>query len=85
MTHRWTPKDIKAAAVARVVAGDDVGEIARDAGVKFQTVYRWVKQAGAVAPTKALARERDQRLSRIQQDVTAIREALVARGIIAPE
>ncbi|GAA0592956.1 hypothetical protein GCM10009416_34210 [Craurococcus roseus] len=30
-------------------------------------------------------RERDQRLSRIQQDVTAIREALVARGIIAPE
>ena len=62
MAHRWTPKDIKAAAVARVVAGDDVSEIARDAGVKFQTVYRWVKHAGAVPPTKALARERDQRL-----------------------
>lgn len=62
MAHRWTPKDIKAAAVARVVAGDDVGEITRDAGVKFQTVYRWVKRAGAVAPAKALARQRDQRL-----------------------
>lgn len=36
MTHRWTPKDIKAAAVARVVAGDAVSEIARDAGVKFR-------------------------------------------------
>ena len=48
--------------MARVVAGDDVSEIARDAGVKFQTVYRWVKHAGAVPPTKALARERDQRL-----------------------
>lgn len=63
MAHRWTPKDIKAAAVARVVAGDDVGEIARDAGVKFQTVYRWVKHAGTVAPTKALARQCDQRLA----------------------
>lgn len=52
MAHRWTPKDIKAAAVARVVAGDDVSEIARDAGVKFQTVYRWVKHAGAVAPAE---------------------------------
>ena len=77
MAHRWTPKDIKAAAVARVVAGDDVSEIARDAGVKFQTVYRWVKHAGAVAPTKALARERDQRLD----DAVA----LVTSGMSVPD
>ena len=77
MAHRWTPKDTKAAAVARVVAGDDVSEIARDAGVKFQTVYRWVKQAGAVAPTKALARERDQRLD----DAVA----LVTSGMSVPD
>ena len=77
MAHRWTPKDIKAAAVARVVAGDDVSEIARDAGVKFQTVYRWVKHAGAVPPTKALARERDQRLD----DAVA----LVTSGMSVPD
>ena len=71
MAHRWTPKDIKAAAVARVIAGDDVGEIARDAGVKFQTVYRWVKHAGAVAPAKSLARQRDQRLDDAVALVTA--------------
>ncbi|QNP93902.1 hypothetical protein IA203_08895 [Corynebacterium wankanglinii] len=40
---RWTPKDVKAASVARLVAGDDVGEIARDAGVAEGTVYEWVK------------------------------------------
>ena len=57
---RWTPKDVKAASVARLVAGDDVGEIARDAGVAEATVYEWVKQAGALPPKKALARARDQ-------------------------
>ena len=57
---RWTPKDVKAASVARLVAGDDVGEIARDAGVAEATVYEWVKQAGELPPKKALARARDQ-------------------------
>lgn len=38
---RWTPKDVKAVSVARIVAGDDVCEIARDAGVASQTVYEW--------------------------------------------
>ena len=57
---RWTPKDVKAASVARLVAGDDVGEIARDAGVAEATVYEWVKQAGALSPKMALARARDQ-------------------------
>lgn len=71
---RWTPKDVKAASVARVVAGDDVCEVARDAGVKFQTVYRWVEQAGAVPPTKALARERDQ----LVDDAVALGKAGVA-------
>lgn len=77
MAHRWTPKDTKAAAVARVVAGDDVSEIARDAGVKFQTVYRWVKHAGAVPPKKALANKRDQRLD----DAVA----LVTSGMSVPD
>ena len=57
---RWTPKDVKAASVARLVAGDDVGEIAREAGVAEATVYEWVKQAGALPPKKALALQRDQ-------------------------
>ena len=57
---RWTPKDVKATSVARLVAGDDVGEIARDAGVAEATVYEWVKQAGELPPKKALARARDQ-------------------------
>lgn len=60
MAGRWTPKDVKAVSVARLVAGDDVCEIARDAGVASKTVYQWVKQAGALPPLKALARERDQ-------------------------
>ncbi|MCG7292041.1 transposase, partial [Corynebacterium afermentans] len=50
---RWTPKDVKATSVARLVAGDDVGEIAREAGVAEATVYEWVKQAGALPPKKA--------------------------------
>ncbi|WP_141741341.1 helix-turn-helix domain-containing protein, partial [Corynebacterium sp. HMSC05H05] len=77
MAGRWTPKDVKAASVARVVAGDDVCEVARDAGVKFQTVYRWVQQAGVVPPTKALARARDQL---VDDAVT-----LVASGMSVPD
>lgn len=46
--------------VARLVAGDDVCEIARDAGVAEATVYEWVKQAGALPPMKALALQREQ-------------------------
>jgi len=68
---RWTPKDVKAASVARLVAGDDVCEIARDAGVAEGTVYKWVKQAGALPPKKALARERDQRIDDAVALVTA--------------
>ena len=74
---RWTPKDVKAASVARLVAGDDVGEIARDAGVAEATVYEWVKQAGALPPKKALARERDQLLD----DAVA----LVSAGMSVPD
>ena len=74
---RWTPKGVKAASVARVVAGDDVCEVARDAGVKFQTVYRWVERAGVVPPTKALARARDQ----LVDDAAA----LVTAGMSVPD
>ena len=74
---RWTPKDVKAASVARLVAGDDVGEIARDAGVAEGTVYEWVKQAGALPPMKALARARDQLID----DAVA----LVASGMSVPD
>lgn len=74
---RWTPKGVKAASVARVVAGDDVCEVARDAGVKFQTVYRWVERAGVVPPTKALARARDQ----LVDDAVA----LVTAGMSVPD
>ena len=77
MAGRWTPKDVKAASVARLVAGDDVGEIARDAGVAEATVYEWVKQAGALPPMKALARQRDQLIG----DALA----LVASGMSVPD
>ena len=77
MAGRWTPKDVKAEAVARLVAGDDACEIARDAGVAESTVYGWVKQAGALPPKKALARERDQLLD----DAVA----LVTSGMSVPD
>ncbi|MCG7297434.1 helix-turn-helix domain-containing protein, partial [Corynebacterium afermentans] len=63
--------------MARLVAGDDVGEIARDAGVAEGTVYEWVKQAGALPPMKALARARDQLID----DAVA----LVASGMSVPD
>jgi len=74
---RWTPKDVKIASVARLVAGDDVGEIAREAGVAEATVYEWVKQAGALPPKKALARARDQLIDEAV--------ALVASGMSVPD
>ena len=74
---RWTPKDVKAASVARLVAGDDVGEIAREAGVAEATVYEWVKQAGALPPMKALARARDQLIDEAV--------ALVTSGMSVPD
>ena len=74
---RWTPKDVKATSVARLVAGDDVGEIAREAGVAEATVYEWVKQAGALPPKKALARARDQLINEAV--------ALVASGMSVPD
>lgn len=74
---RWTPKDVKATSVARLVAGDDVGEIARDAGVAEGTVYEWVKQAGALPPMKALALQRDQLIDEAV--------ALVASGLSVPD
>ena len=74
---RWTPKDVKAASVARLVAGDDVGEIAREAGVAEATVYEWVKQAGVLPPKKALARARDQLIDEAV--------ALVASGMSVPD
>ena len=74
---RWTPKDVKATSVARLVAGDDVGEIARDAGVAEATVYEWVKQAGALPPKKALALQRDQLINEAV--------ALVASGMSVPD
>ena len=74
---RWTPKDVKATSVARLVAGDDVGEIAREAGVAEATVYEWVKQAGALPPKKALARARDQLIDEAV--------ALVASGMSVPD
>ena len=77
MAGRWTPKDVKAASVARLVAGDDVGEIAREAGVAEATVYEWVKQAGALPPMKALARARDQLIDEAV--------ALVTSGMSVPD
>ena len=77
MAGRWTPKDVKATSVARLVAGDDVGEIAREAGVAEATVYEWVKQAGALPPKKALARARDQLIDEAV--------ALVASGMSVPD
>ena len=77
MAGRWTPKDVKATSVARLVAGDDVGEIAREAGVAEATVYEWVKQAGALPPKKALARARDQLINEAV--------ALVASGMSVPD
>ena len=74
---RWTPKDVKIASVARLVAGDDVGEIAREAGVAEATVYEWVKQAGALPPKKALALQRDQLINEAV--------ALVASGMSVPD
>ena len=74
---RWTPKDVKTASVARLVAGDDVGEIAREAGVAEATVYEWVKQAGALPPKKALALQRDQLINEAV--------ALVASGMSVPD
>lgn len=74
---RWTPKDVKTASVARLVAGDDVGEIAREAGVAEGTVYEWVKQAGALPPMKALALQRDQLIDEAV--------ALVASGMSVPD
>ena len=74
---RWTPKDVKATSVARLVAGDDVGEIAREAGVAEATVYEWVKQAGALPPMKALALQRDQLIDEAV--------ALVASGMSVPD
>ena len=74
---RWTPKDVKIASVARLVAGDDVGEIAREAGVAEATVYEWVKQAGVLPPKKALARARDQLIDEAV--------ALVASGMSVPD
>ena len=74
---RWTPKDVKATSVARLVAGDDVGEIAREAGVAEATVYEWVKQAGVLPPKKALARARDQLIDEAV--------ALVASGMSVPD
>ena len=74
---RWTPKDVKAASVARLVAGDDVCEIACEAGVAEATVYEWVKQAGALPPKKALARARDQ----LVDDAVA----LVTAGMSVPD
>ncbi|WJY57026.1 Transposase [Corynebacterium afermentans subsp. afermentans] len=63
--------------MARLVAGDDVGEIAREAGVAEATVYEWVKQAGALPPKKALARARDQLIDEAV--------ALVASGMSVPD
>lgn len=77
MAGRWTPKDVKAASVARLVAGDDVCEIACEAGVAEATVYEWVKQAGALPPKKALARARDQ----LVDDAVA----LVTAGMSVPD
>lgn len=63
--------------MARLVAGDDVGEIAREAGVAEATVYEWVKQAGALPPMKALALQRDQLIDEAV--------ALVASGMSVPD
>ena len=40
---RWTPKEIKDAAVERVAAGEAVRVVARDVGVGVDAVYSWVK------------------------------------------
>lgn len=74
---RWTPKHVKAEAVARVAAGDDIHEVACEAGVDFKTIYGWMKQAGVLPPMKALSRELDQRVDEAV--------ALVASGISVPD
>lgn len=40
---RWTPKDVKDAAIERVAAGETVSLVARDVGVGPDTVYVWLR------------------------------------------
>ena len=56
---RWTPKEIKDAAVERVAAGEAVRVVARDVGVGVDAVYSWVKAQGLVPPWERLSRQRD--------------------------
>ena len=56
---RWTPKDVKDAAVERVVAGEAVCLVARDVGVGPDTVYGWLRVRGVEPPGRRASRLRD--------------------------
>ena len=56
---RWTPKDVKDAAVERVVAGEAVSLVARDVGVGPESVYGWLRVRGVEPPGRRASRLRD--------------------------
>ena len=56
---RWTPKDVKDAAIERAAAGEAVSLVARDVGVGPDTVYGWLRSRGVEPPGRRASRLRD--------------------------
>jgi transposase InsO family protein len=67
---RLTPRG-RAAAVARVIAGEDVSDVATDVGVSRQTVYKWRRRVqqtdGAVTDRSSRPRRSPTRLPRYRR------------------
>lgn len=56
---RWTPKDVKAAAIERVAAGEAVSLVARDVGVGPESVCGGLRVRGVEPPGRHASRLRD--------------------------
>ena len=74
---RWVPKEIRAAAVKRVEAGEAVGVVARDVGVCADAVYTWLKAAGVLPPAKRASRDRE---PLVQEGVWLVRAGMSITG-----
>lgn len=56
---KWTPLEVRREAVARVVAGEAVAEVAASLGTHKNNVWQWLKTAGVLPPKKAKAAAND--------------------------
>ena len=59
----WVSEEIRKAAVARVAAGESPYQVAKDIGVGFRTVYRWMDRSGVVGPRVAARESRQEQLA----------------------